>query len=140
MVADCSTMLIGVTPLCSLGNIPLERDSTRFLRQTDDGRSEGRSSMNTLIKPAKCFTAGSSQFSIMHLSMSCPTYPRSGRGWGFVGDCQIEPVPRVGAFVIRPCSSLQCSNAYQQFLIILYEFFSNLAVKSPTNPALYCGD
>ena len=27
---------------------------------------------------------------LMHLSMSSPTYPRSGSGWGLVGDCHLK--------------------------------------------------
>ena len=38
---------------------------------------------------------------LMCLSMSRPTYPSSGRRWGFVGDQPPERVPRVGAFATR---------------------------------------
>ena len=38
---------------------------------------------------------------VMHLSLSRPTYPRSGSGWGFVGDSSPKLVPMVGAFATR---------------------------------------
>jgi len=39
--------------------------------------------------------------SLMYLSMSCPTYPRAGRRWGFVGDSSPELVLRVETFATR---------------------------------------
>jgi len=39
---------------------------------------------------------------LMCLSISNPTYPRLGSGWGFVGDSSpTKLVPRAGAFATR---------------------------------------
>ena len=37
----------------------------------------------------------------MCLSMSRPTYSRSGSGWGFVGDSSPKLIPMVGTFVTQ---------------------------------------
>ena len=43
-------------------------------------------------------TVSSYWLEFMRLSLSCPTHPRSGNRWGFVGDLSPKFVPRVGAF------------------------------------------
>ena len=51
-----------------------------------------------LLKEKKLTDFNFTEVHVMRLSLSCPTHPRSGNGWGFVGDLSPRIVPRVGAF------------------------------------------